>query len=160
MKPRRKAKGGVQRNTKGLESAAKAYVEALDRRDRFRADMADKLAQLAELDEVLDAATQECALQAQRHLTGRTTTVSAAGAKFTRTQKNSRVISAEKLLGRYPKLHLVNGLFKVVAGSFDKVAASGAYDADVLADAVHTDTTFHYHVQKQDQDTCPTKSTK
>ena len=139
----------MNRTSVGLQSAAAQYLKALDRRDRFRDGLAEKLGQLAELQEALDAAEHECALQAQRHLTGTKTSLVESGVKLTRSSKSSRVVSAEKLLRKFPKLHRVNGLFRVMLGPFDKVAASGAYNSDDIAATVQTETSFKYHVQKE-----------
>ena len=151
MKPRRRAKGGVERTSVGLETSAANYLTALERRDKLYQHLGPDLAALAELQEALDAAEHECALHAQRHLTGTKNSLVKAGVKLTRSKKSSRVVSAEKLLGKFPNLHLVNGLFKVMLGPFDRVAASGAYDADTIAWAVKIETSFKYHVEKHQE---------
>ena len=141
----------MARTSEGLDNTTQQYLNALKRRDSFKLALGPKLAQLAELEEALDAAEHECALQAQRHLTGTKSSLTHNGVKLSRSKKNSRVVSAEALLKRYPKLRSVEGLFKVILGPFDKVVASGAYDADVVAAAVKTETSFKYHVEKHQE---------
>lgn len=150
MKSKRRVKGGVKRTADGLEDIASKYLRALERRDSFQTALGPELAKLAELQEVLDAAEHDCLLQAQRHLTGTKNSLTKAGITLSRSKKNSRVVSAESLLGKFPKLRRVEGLFKVMLGPFDKVAASGAYNAKQIAAVVQTETSFKYHVQKKD----------
>lgn len=151
MKPRRKPKGGVARTSEGLDNTTQQYLNALHRRDSFKLALGTELSNLAELDEALDAAEHECTLQAQRHLTGAKSSLVHNGVKLSRSKKNSRVVSAAELLRMYPKLRSVEGLFKVILGPFDRVAASGAYDAEVIAKAVKTETSFKYHVEKHQE---------
>ena len=149
MKARAKIKGGVVRNTAALGRAAAEYVLAFDRFTRFESYMSDQLTLLAELQEALDAAELECGHQAARHLTRKSSIVE-GGVKFSRSTKNTRVVDARALIRAFPEVYKVDGLLKVMLGPFDKVTASGAYDPEQLGEAVSTQTSFKYHVQKEE----------
>ncbi len=142
----KKPKGAVVRKDTPLRRAAMAYERAQVRLSEYESEIAAQIMTLTALQEELATAETECVIEAEKHLTKKKSVV-VGRVQFSRSTKNARVVDSVKLLGLLPKLHKVDGLFKVVLGVYDKTVASGAFNADKLGRPLSTETSFKYHVQ-------------
>lgn len=148
LKPRvKKPKGAVVRTDTLLRRSTVAFAKAKERLDEYELQIADQLAVQSQLQEELASAETACVFEAEKHLTEKKSSVVVGKVKLSRSAKNNRAVDPVKLLGAIPQLYKVDGLFRVVLGAYDKVVASGAYNAGKLSKPLSTEISFRYHVQ-------------